>query len=189
VVAFPSISIHQQYAQLGIDADQAALEQRQPKATYEMKRKAPQLQIESPRGDLQIDQSKAWDALCLGGHLGTMNKIYSEARNIALQGIAKIVERGNSLGNLAAGGNPIVENAKQLFSERSEFNIAGLASSDNVDIRYTAQKPKIEVIDGSIDVNARVNKPELNVVRGKLDIYMLQYPRVEITPPQLDLKL
>ncbi|ULL20134.1 hypothetical protein DVH26_36640 [Paenibacillus sp. H1-7] len=154
-----------------------------------MKRVQPRLQMESPRGDMQIDQSRAWDALCRGGHLGTMNKIYSEARNIALQGIAKIVERGNSLGNIAAGGNPIVENAKQLFTERTEYNIAGLATSDNVDIHYTAQRPQIEVIGGSIEVNARVNKPELNVIRGKLDIYMLQYPKVEITPPQLDLRL
>lgn len=49
MVSFPSISIHQQFAQLGIDADHATLEQKQPKATYEMKRVPPKLQIESPR--------------------------------------------------------------------------------------------------------------------------------------------
>ncbi|GCL73676.1 hypothetical protein PN4B1_36170 [Paenibacillus naphthalenovorans] len=189
MVSFPSISIHQQFAQLGIDADHATLEQKQPKATYEMKRVPPKLQIESPRGDLQIDQSKAWDALNRGGHLETMNRIYSEAKNVALQGIARIVEEGNRLGNIAAGGNPIADNAQQLFFERFEFNFVGPAAYDNVDIHYTAKKPRIEVTDGLVEVNVQVNRPELNVSRGKLDIYMLQYPKVEITPPQIDLKI
>lgn len=189
MIAFPHIQIRQQYAKLGFDADPATMEQKQPKATFEMRYVKPKLDIVSPRGDLQIDQSKAWDAYGRGGHLAMMNRIYKEAHNVVMQGIARRVEQGNRLWAIHKGGNAIKENAKELVFQFPEFEYEGPAAYDNVDIHYTAQKPQINVERGRVELNTQVNRPELSVQRGKLDMYMQQYAKVEIIPPELDVQI
>ncbi|MBD0384181.1 DUF6470 family protein [Paenibacillus sedimenti] len=189
MVTFPQIEIRQQYAKLGIDADHAKIEQEQPKATFEMRRTAPKLEMSQPLGELNIDQSKAWDAYGRGGILTTMNRIYSEAENVALQGIARIVERGNRLADITSKRNAIVENAMELVFTFPELRYEGPASYDNVDITYTARKPEIHVTDGHIDLTTHPNPPELRFQRGKLEMYMMQHANVEIIPPVIDQKI
>lgn len=186
-MSIPTISIRQTHARIGIDADQGTLEQRQPKAMIQMENRPVQFMIRSPQGELRIDQSRARDALAVGPHFETMNHIYSEAKNVALQGIARIVENGNRMAAIHTGENAIADIAQQLYFDFFEFNFAGPASFDNVDIQYTAHKPQIEVQEGQLNINVQVNRPELIYHRGKLDIYMQQYPRVEITPPRIDI--
>ncbi|MCD1260846.1 hypothetical protein B5M42_018755 [Paenibacillus athensensis] len=188
--SIPQIQIRQQPALLGIDADLGTQDIKQPRPTYEMENPAARLEIRQPRGDLEIDQSRAWDALGQGPILQAMNRIYSQAHNVAMQGIARIVENGNRLAAInIKGANPIADIAEQLQFEHPEFDYYGEASYDNVDITYTPHKPEIDVTPNKVNVNARVNPPEVNYNRGKLDIYMQQYPKVEISVPQIDLKL
>lgn len=186
--SIPQIQIRQQPALIGIDADLGTQDIKQPKATYEMQIERPQQEIRQPQGDLQIDQSRAWDALGVGPVLQSMSRIYSQSKDIALQGIARIVENGNRMAAIHLHGNPIAEIAKQLTFEHPEFEYYGEAAYDNVDITYTANKAEINVIDGKVNVNAQVNPPEISYYRGKLDIYMRQYATVEITLPQIDFK-
>lgn len=186
--SIPQIQISQQPALIGIDADLGTQNIRQPRPTYEMQVEQPKLEIRQPRGELEIDQSRAWDALGQGPILQAMSRIYSQSHDIAMQGIARIVENGNRMAAIHLGGNPIAEIAKDLSISHPEFNYYGEASIDNVDITYTPHKAEISVTDGKVNVNARVNPPEIEYNRGKLDIYMRQYPKVEITPPQIDFK-
>jgi hypothetical protein len=189
MIIFPQIQIRQTPALLGIDADLGTQDIKQPRATFEVTTERPKQEIRQPRGELQIDQSKAWDALGKGPFLETMNRIYSESRNVALQGIARIVDNGNRLAQIHLNTNPIADIAEQLSFERFEFDTLGPASFDNVDITYTAKKAEINVTDGLVNLNTHPNRPEYEYQRGKLDIYMRQYNSVEITPPQIDLKL
>ncbi|MGG1552425.1 MULTISPECIES: DUF6470 family protein [Paenibacillus] len=186
--SIPQIQISQQPALIGIDADLGTQDIKQPRPTYEMQVERPKQDIRQPRGDLDIDQSKAWDALGQGPILQAMSRIYSQCHEIAMQGIARRVEDGNRMWAIHLGGNPIAEIAKELSISRPQFDYYGEASYDNVDITYTANKAEINVVDGKVNVNARVNPPEIEYNRGKLDIYMRQYPKVEITPPQIDFK-
>jgi hypothetical protein len=183
------IQIRQTPALIGIDADPGTQNIRQPKATFEMETERPKQEIRQPQGDLQIDQTRAWDALGVGPILEAMSRIYSQAKNVALQGVARIVENGNRMGDLRYKGNPIADMAEQLKFEHFEFDYYGEASYDNVDIHYTMHKPEITVEDGQVHLNTRVNPPEISYNRGKLDIYIRQYPKVEYTPPQIDLHI
>jgi len=183
------IQIRQQYARIGIDADPGRFEIRQPPATLEMRTTNPKVLIEQPKGDLYIDQSKAWDALGLGGSLRVMDTIYSSARDIAMQGIAKIVDRGNRLAAIHQGGNPIADIGLEASYRFREYDFAGEASYDNVDIHYVAQKPIIDVVEGKVEISAHPNRPEVNYQRGKLDIYLQQRESLTIAPPQIDLSL
>lgn len=184
----PQIQIRQQNARLGIDADIGKLDIKQPRATFEMTTELPKLEIHSEQGKLYIDSSKAWDALGHGPALETMSKIYSRAHEVALQGIAKIVEDGNRLAAIQDGGNAIAEIAKERGAEFFEFEFMGDASMDNVDVHYEPGKLDIQVKEGKVNLDTHPNPPEINYTRGKLDIYMMQYPKVEIIPPQIDIK-
>lgn len=189
MLPLPTIQIHQQPALIGIDADLGKQNLRQPRATFEITTTRPQQEIRQPRGELKIDQSKAWDALARTPILETMNRIYSQAKDVALQGIARIVENGDKLAAIHLNTNPIADIAQQLTFERPEMSFAGPASFDNVDISYTARKAEIQVTDGKVNLNTHPNFPEHNYERGKLDIYMRQFQSVEITPPQIDVKV
>lgn len=185
----PQIQIRQEYARIGIDADLGQWDMKQPRATFEMKQIPLRYDIHSPQGELRIDQSKAWLALGLGNNLETMHHIYSEARNVAMQGIARRAEYGDRLAAIHLGGNAIADNASERFQEFLEFNYLGPASFDNVDVFYTARMPEIEPIPGRVELNTYPNPPEVKYNRGKVDIHMLKYNRVEITPPQIDVRV
>lgn len=185
----PKIRYRLQHAKMHIDADLGKYEMKQPRPTFEMKRIDPKLDIRQPRGDLQVDSSKARDALAQGGNLEMMHRIYSAARNVAMDGIARIVEKGNKLAAIHLGGNPIADNAEAGLNGFPEMDYAGPASYDNVDITYTARKAEIEVEPGRIEFNTKVNNPIVEYHRGKMEIYMKQYPNVEMLPPQIDMKV
>ncbi|WJH36312.1 DUF6470 family protein [Paenibacillus sp. CC-CFT747] len=186
MVSIPQLQIRQQYGRIGIDADPGRQSIEQPKAEVQIKTTPAKLDIHSPQGELEIDQSRAWDALGKGNILESMHRIYSQAHEILLQGIAHRVEYGNRLADISKPGNPIADNAEQEAYHFPEFDYYGPASMDNVDIRYTAHKPEIQVTEGRVDINVIPHKPVIEYIRGKLDIYMQQYPKVEYIPPTID---
>jgi hypothetical protein len=186
---FPQIQIHQQYGKVGIETTNAVQLMEQPRATYEVNTERPQVDIRSPRGELTIDQSRAFDAAGLGGALEVMSRIYEQAKGIALQGVADIVENGNQMANIHTHQDAIAAIAGAESIKESQFEIRGEASLFNVDTRYVAHKPEIQVTDGKVNILTHPNMPVTNYVPGKVNMYMLQWPRVDITPPQIDLKL
>jgi hypothetical protein len=188
-VSSSRIQILQQYARIGIDADPSKLEMRQPKALLEIRTERPRLDIESPKGQLSIDQSKAWDALALGGHLHTLNRIHGENKRITLESIGRIVQDGNRLAAIHLPTHAIADLAEDRTSESVPWNIVGPAGVDNVDIRYAAMEPRFEAVRGKVNIDVRPNRPEIHFTRGKLDIHMLQYNKVEIIPPRMDLRV
>lgn len=188
----PIVQIRQVFAQIGIDADLGVQQIRQPRPTMEMQVDRPRQSIEQPSGQMTIDQSKAWDALALGGNLQVMNRIYTGAREIAMQGIARIVEEGNRLAAIHLGGNPLADmaaNTRVNFGEYSK--ITGPASFDNVDIHFERRPPVIQAENGQIHMRAQANPVQHEYQRGKLDISMLRYPSISFIPPvpELDVRV
>jgi hypothetical protein len=184
----PRIQIQQQYAKLGLDADLGQYSMRQPKATIEMETVLPRVEIEQRQGTLNIDQSRAWHALGVGGSLQMMDSIYSLARNVALEGIGRIAERGDRLAAIHTGANAIADIGQEEAFRFHEFNYMGPASVDNVDIRYEPGELVINAQQGRIDIRVTPNRPEVEYTRGKLDIYVEQYAKVTITPPHIDIQ-
>jgi len=189
LVSIPQIQIRQQFARLGIEADIGKQELEQPRATLEMETTPVKVEITYRNPDFRVDQSRAWDALGLGGILETMKRIREEARNVALQGIARIVENGNRMAAIHREKNAIADIAREQSFAFHEFNYLGPASYDNVDVYITTYPPVIEFHGGGLEINVQVNPPVHRYHRGKLDIYMMQYPKVDIIPPQIDLRL
>ncbi|MCU6708442.1 DUF6470 family protein [Paenibacillus sp. J5C_2022] len=182
----PHIQIRTQHAALSIDADIGKQHLEQPRPTVHMEQPRAEQSIRTAAGRLEINQDRVWDALALGNNLETMHKIYSMASDIALQGLARIVEKGNQMAAIHLGGNPIAESASEWQRTFPEFDFRGEASFDNIDFHYTPAEVSIETTPGKVNMDVQVNPPVHRYERGKLDIYMSQYPRVDITPPQID---
>lgn len=185
----PMIQITQQYAKIGFDADLGAYDIKQPRPTVEITTTPAKVDIRSPRGDLNIDQSKAWDALGVGSNLDLMNLIYSQSKSIALQGIVRIVEDGNRMGAIHLDRNPIGDIAwDRAFGDLEPIEFPS-PSYDSVDIQYTPRKPEINVELGNVVITSHPNQPQINYIKGKMNVYMEQYNSIEIIPPKLDLQI
>ncbi|GBF76283.1 hypothetical protein PA598K_04738 [Paenibacillus sp. 598K] len=182
----PQIHIQQTPARIGIEAERGAQQLEQPRATLQMKQVRPQLDIQRNEGRLEVNQERAWDALALGKNLETMKKIYSMASSMALKGLGRVVEQGNRMAAIHHGGNPIADSAMDWKRTFPEFDFRGAASVDNVDIHFIPDQLSFRVERGRIDIQTEVNRPVHHYERGKLSIYMEQYNRVDITPPQVD---
>lgn len=187
--SIPKLEIRTQDARIGIQTTPGSWNMRQPKGELEITTDLGKVEIRQPTGILEIDQSQAWDALGVGSHRELLNNIYSEARQIALQGIARIVENGNRMYHIEWGGNPIADIAAEQAFEPLGGNILGEPSYDNVDIHYTAREPEFEVTKAEAHIRYTPRKPQIEYTPGNVTIRMLQYPSVEIIPPKIDLKL
>ncbi|CAG7655454.1 DUF6470 family protein [Paenibacillus allorhizosphaerae] len=187
----PQIQIRQQQAQLSIDTDLGQLEMRQPKATFELRTVAPKLHIHSEEGQLSIDNSRWQDAIGLGHHLESMSRIYSTCKEIAIQGVARRVQEGNRMAAIQTGANVFADLAKESMNDVDNFQFMylGNASYDNIDIRYESRPVDIQVEEGRVEKNIQMNRAEVQYHLGKRDIYLAQFPKVEIIPPQLDIKI
>jgi hypothetical protein len=185
----PSIQIRQQYARIGMDIEDGRMEIRQPKATLEQTTSPARLEMEYRDGDLTIDQSKAWDALAMGSVSRLNDRIYSQAKNIVLQNIARIVENGNRMAAIHKGGNPIADIAAEQAFEDNPLVYVGEASYDNVDIEYVANEPDIQYTPAHVNTTIQAQRPEIYYQRGSVSVYLAQRNSLEIIPPQLDYKL
>jgi hypothetical protein len=184
----PQIQIQQLYGKIGIETTNASQEMRQPRATYEVTTTRPQVDIRSPRGELIIDQSRAFDALGLGGTLQALSRVYEQSKEIGLQGIADIVQNGNQMAAIQTHQDAIAAIAGVEAFKESFMETRGEASYLNVSEQYIAHKPEVNVTNGEVNINTHPNPPEVTYNPGKVNIYMLQWPKIEITPPQIDYK-
>lgn len=189
MVSIPSIQIKLTHAKLHIDADLGRYEIKQPRPTFEMEQHPTKQTIEQPRGDLRIDQTRAWDALGRTNILVVMDRIYSQARDIALEAIGRIAEDGDRMAAIHTKEDVIPALAERVRVSFPEMQYAGEPSYDNVDITYEKRKPEIQAERGGVEINTHPNPPEIQYHRGKLEIYMRQYPNVEIIPPMIDTRV
>jgi hypothetical protein len=188
-MSIPQIQIRQQYALIGIDTQPGRQQIQQPQATMEIRQTAAELEMSQPMGHFEINQDRARDALGIGNHLETMLKIYSKASDIALEGLARVVEEGNQLAAIHLRGNPIADNATNWQRTFPDFDVRGPASIDNVDIQYIPGQLSIGVIPGGVDINVKVNPPVISYEPGKVNIYLRQKPNLQIIPPQIDISM
>ncbi|MFD2615555.1 DUF6470 family protein [Paenibacillus gansuensis] len=183
----PIIQMKQQFGRIGMESERAFVEMKQPRAVQDFNIQPSEVEIESPRGELEIDQSKAWEALTGGVVEIFNNRIYSNNKQLALQGIAHIVEKGNRMAAIHHKNNVIADMGFETYFEDYNMNVFGDVSFNNVDFQYTVHKPVMNYIPGEVSTETIANKPEFIYHPGKLSIYMLQYPELEITPPQINI--
>src|SRR5690606_1019359 len=143
-----------------------------PKATLEIKTTPTRMEVEAQDAVLHIDQSRSWDAIN-GGNLESFNnRVYSQMRDILLEGISKRVQEGKQLAAIHTGRNAIADIARNAHLNVPRVQYFGPASVNNVNIEFTVPPMNVRVIEGGVEFNVNLNRPEVEYHRGKLDIYM-----------------
>jgi len=185
----PQIQLHQQYAKLGMESERATITIRQPRAIVKQETIPAQLDIRNRRGTLEIDQEAAWAAYALDSPLRLNDRVYGQMRQVFLEGLARIVEKGNRMAAIHLGGNAIADIARDQAFDHPKVAVAGPASTLHVKLRYQANKPDVTYIPGKVRYDVRTFQPEFGYIPGKLDIYVRQRNVLEIIPPRIDFTL
>jgi len=184
----PMISIHSQRGLIGIESRRGQFEIRRPQPELTIKSEQATITANNRPGTLRVDQSLTNDALNGGKPQSFWNRIYSQYKQIADQNIQQIVEKGNRLGDLRIKGNPIPDMALSAFIEGApDLQIYGYASPANIAFQYTPNDVNVQVERGQLTVDAQIHRPDIQFHRGSVSIYMQQYPKVTITPPEIDI--
>lgn len=185
---YPIVQIHKQDIELQIKQDPGKLEIEQPKAEVFRQTTPLRMNIQQPQGDLQIDQTRAWDALGQVNNLEMMHRLYRNAEQVFLKGLGKTVDEGNTMAAIHKYPNAIPMLAS---SERIplELDVFAAPSQLNVDLHYTAKKPIIDVQESEIHMDVQVNQPRYTHHKSQVNISVLQYPSIKFTPPQIDIQI
>jgi hypothetical protein len=176
----PQLQIRQTYGRIKLETQPGRLEIRQPPAALKIEQHPAVQQIRQLKGELNVDQSRAWDALGIGGHLKLMDHIYAGAKSVALEAIGRIAEAGDRLADISNPVDPIPQLAQARMIPFFEFEPPVTPSYDNIDILYTAKQPEIQVQQGGVDVDVMPRKPEIDYQWGRVIAGMLQYPSIEM---------
>lgn len=187
----PSIEIRQQQTLLGHQTTPGGVRLAPARVELQMETRQAKIQMESPAGELILDQSRAWDALSLGSNKRWNERLYTQIEQHVLQYISKTVTDGQRLASTAGKGiNTIAQMARESFLRTGNgFEYAGHASSGNVDVDYNLRQPFIEVTEGQISINIWQKPLETEFIQSRIDLYIRQRGQVEIIPPQIELQL
>ncbi|MFC5528963.1 DUF6470 family protein [Cohnella yongneupensis] len=184
----PFISVQSQKGKIGIHSERGQYEIRRPQPVLNISSRKPEIIAHNRPGQLNIDNSRTWEALDGGNMEVFWSRIYSQYKQIAQQNISEIVAQGNQLGDLRIKGNPIPDMALDEFIEGApDLQVYGEASVDNTQFNYIPNDPDIQFVPGELNVQAQIQRPDINFHRGSVNIYMEQYPKVTITPPVIDI--
>jgi len=174
------LRIEQNYGRIGLDIQPAQLSIQQPKASIKMHQTLPKLEIERTPLEIHIDQQDCWNEVGLKDPLTLSNEIAQIAKQAGLEGIGRIVEEGNRLAKIEAGGNPVVEIAAEVSNPPPcEFNIDFVPKS-RPKIDFTGGELHFQAVEGKFEWKAIPNKPIIEATQPKVTGYMLQWPSLTI---------
>lgn len=179
----------QQVARIAVDADVGTLTQRQQHARIQWQTTPAQLQMQTPKGKLEIDASAARDALGNSTTKKMVDRANENAEKLVMDAIAHIAQTGNRLAAIERGGDAIADLAVEATQYKNPYTYVGTASSDNVRIAYTAQPPQITATPGHIAFEVIPHETHNTYERGKYTSQMAQYNRLTITPPAIDVQV
>ena len=148
-------------------------------------------QISAPRQrpELNLNQDRMWAAFNGGKPVDLTNRIYSQMPEIALQGIAQIVEKGNRMGDLRINKIRflILRLRTCLMAPRMWKFSVRLPPTVWISILLFVHWKCSE--SGNVDIQVQTHEPEINYQRGHLNVYMEQYPSMRFNVSSLDVKV
>jgi len=182
----PQIQIRQTYALIGMDTEPAQVQMYQPAPIVNMTTQPSQLQIQPSRTDLYIDSSMANAALGVGPNLEWNQNIYSQVKQVVLQGILRRNEDGNRMMDFGNPKDPIPELAEKNSKLINSIDYSTPASTLNMKVEGQFQPARIEHSEPKLSIDVSISRPQIEYQRGKLEIYLRQRPALSITPPAID---
>ncbi|MCF6093416.1 DUF6470 family protein [Microaerobacter geothermalis] len=171
----PRIQIEQTYAQIGIKTTPSTQEIRQPQADLNLRQIPAKLEIERIPSRLNIDQSQAWAEVNLKDPIQLTRDESERAKQLALEGIARIVEEGNQLAAIENQGDSIAEIALQnTITGPVDYNVGFIPSYGSVRIDYQPAQLNFNWTINGVEMNPVIKQPEISYQPGKVEVYVKQ---------------
>lgn len=157
--------------------------------TLELQVNKPQLEMETTQPKVLIDQSQPFAEAGLKNIKAFMDESISYGLQIVQQGIARIVDQGNSYIEIHSGVDPIpdqaISNAFDMFDK--EFNYGAIPKS-RPSIRLQEGRVNTSFVPGSVNNNSTQRKVELEYTPWQVNYFMKQYSSVDIMLQPSNLK-
>ncbi|WP_313996911.1 DUF6470 family protein [uncultured Paenibacillus sp.] len=186
----PILRAEQTFGRIDVESSSGQYRIQTRQADLRIATTSAQISAPTPQPTLHIDQSRMWRAFNGGKTVEFMSNIYSQMPAVALRSIEKIVQKGNRLGDIRDGQNPIPEMAMQgMLDGAPDIQYLGRPSYDNVDIHFNIPKPDAQIEPGGVDIEARIYKPDIQYQRGGVDVYMIQKPGIRFQVANLDVRV
>jgi hypothetical protein len=159
-----------------------------PRGEQSIEQPAAQMDFQSTDPQLTVDSSEAWHALCKGPNLEWSSAIYSQMKSIFLQQLAKQVEEGKRMADIANPRSAFADLAKDaLFRPNPvDYQIAE-PGYDNVRVNYTPGKVDTKIERSPVVIDYTPRKVEVEAHRGRVDIYLRQKQSIDIEVTAYDL--
>lgn len=176
---FLRLSIHTTNAQLAIETRNARQEIKSPPGILTIDQKPPEMNIHSEDGELSIDQSDAWAAYALGGNLRWQNYIYSQSKELALRGIARIVQDGKRMAQITNPRSAFADISRD-WNKGVGINFVEPASYFGVKVHYQPHPAEIDIEPQQADIHFEPQKPIVQYIPGDVHIYEKQKESIDI---------
>ncbi len=129
---------------------------------------------------VKIDQSQAFASAGNAPILQLSSQNAKNSLSMGLEAIGKMVDDGNYIGNLFAGGNRVAQLAFENSLPNYEFNAVAMPSV-GPDITLVRQDPNIEWEPYQLNISTIPQQMSVEYIPGSLEIYMEQYPEINIS--------
>ncbi|MBW7454272.1 DUF6470 family protein [Paenibacillus sepulcri] len=184
----PYIQAESVKGRIGIETQPGQYDIQTQQAELQINSTPAQMNTHSQMASIEIDSDRMWAAFNGGKPTEFINRIYSQMPDIALQGIALIVEKGNRMGDLRNKEDPVPDIALEgMLEGPSSVEVFGPASYKNVDVYITPHYADVQVDVGGVDIQVQTHKPDIEYQRGKINVYMEQYASVRFQVANLDM--
>ena len=174
------LEITKQNAILGWDTQKATLTQSGNGAqTLQLNIQKPLLEMQTTLPKIQIDQSQPFAEAGLKNIKAFMSDAVSYGQQIVSQGIARIVDQGNSFIEIHTGVDPIpdqaVYNAYDMFEK--SFNYGAIPQS-RPDITLKRGEVNTTLNRGTVQNNSSPQKVEMNYTPWQVSYHLKQYQNI-----------
>ncbi|MEC3882776.1 DUF6470 family protein [Halobacillus sp. HZG1] len=138
------------------------------------------MKIEQNPGKLTIDQTNAWHNLDMKSVMVRTEELVGIAKDLWMEGLARVSREGDDLMRIENGGNPIAEQAKRNTGYDFTFQPGGRPTYELVKINYQSEETKINIQQREPIIENKKREPEHHYRPGKVDVSMEQIPDLKI---------
>ncbi|MYL70007.1 hypothetical protein GLW00_04050 [Halobacillus litoralis] len=138
------------------------------------------MKIEQKPGKLTIDQTKAWHNLDLKNVLVRTEELVGIARDLWMEGLARVSREGDELMRIENGGNPIATQAKRNSVFDFTFSPGGRPTYELIQMNYQPGKAKIDIQRREPMIENKIREPEHHYRPGNVNVSMEQMPDLKI---------
>lgn len=182
------LSIRQTYASIGMESKPAKQVMESSKGDLQIEQPPAQMDFRTEPAELKIDSSEAQHALARGPNLEWSSFIYGEMKDVFLQLLANKVQEGNRMAQITVPGNAFAEIARnRVFQHNSVGYQPAVPSCDNVRLSYRPANVTTNIEPSHPQIRYTPNKPRIEVEQGGVDIYLRHRNSIDIQVTTYDL--